>query len=1097
MATVDQLVTAKFVLDSTGFNSSIKGINSELRNAQSEFKNTSTQLGVFGKDSEKLKSVQEALAKQVELHAKKVDTYKQSMEQTSTKMNENISIRDKLKSRLDGANKAYDEAVKLYGKESEQAKNAKVEVEKLTTEYNKKEKAIETNAKQIQNYETNMNKANAEMTKAQGELNKISVELDKSNNKWLQASESLNKHGESLKKAGDQAQKTGEGILKATAPLVGIGAASLKAGIDFESAFAGVKKTVDATDEEFKKLETGIRSMTKEIPASATAIAGVAEAAGQLGIQTENILGFSRVMIDLGEATNLSANDAATAFARFANIVGMSQQDFDRLGSVVVGLGNNLATTEAEIVNMAMRLAGAGSQIGLTEAQIMSFAGALSSVGIEAEAGGSAFSKVMIDMQLAVETNSERLNEFATVAGMSGEEFRKAFKDDAAGALIEFIKGLSRAEEQGASAIKVLDDMEIKEVRMRDALLRASGASDVFTSSLETGTKAWEENTALSNEAAQRYETTASKLSMLKNQFVEAGIKLSEVLIPYLEKGIDKVGEFADWLGNLDKETLENTAKMVGFAVAIGGVLKIGGSAISTVGAITKGVGALAGLLGTATTATAGIGTAAATAGGIGGMGALASGIGAATAAVAPFALAAAGIVTVGVGIKKALETEVVPAVDLFADKVEYNYDRMNSATEVNKTKISETTKAAVGSYLELDEGVKSHLDNIYINSTTITEEMKNELVTKYDEMATQINVGTEQKRAENIANLENFFKDSKNITELEQGDLIFKTNEYYNKLTSDTQVYQDGINEMINRASSQRRELTLEETNEINRLQELMKTQAIKTLSENEIEAQIILERMKEYDGRITAEQASAHITELIRQKDEVVKTANEEYEQRLATIIKMRDEAKIINSEQADELIKEAQRQRDGIVDEAEKTKEEAINKMKEMNRDLEKEVDTSTGNILTWWDKLKSWWNNWKPETKTFETITRENRIVSTTPNNRQIAANWTGNSNFEGGLTTLHEKGYEVYDLPRGTRIYNHEASQDMVRKTAEAVARSLISTLDVNENLASNNITQNQPVSIILTLDSKVLARQLYDPLQGEDKIRGRLLTAGT
>jgi TP901 family phage tail tape measure protein len=195
-----------------------------------------------------------------------------------------------------------------------------------------------------------------------------------------------------MKTVGDKMTSIGASLTKTvTLPIMGLGTMAVKSSIDFESAFAGVRKTVDASETEFASLEKGIRNMSKEIPASAVAISEVAEAAGQLGIKTPYILSFTRTMVDLGESTNLSATEAATALARFANITQMSQKDFDRLGSVIVALGNNLATTEAEIVEMGMRLAGAGSQIGLTEAQTMSLAGALSSVGIEAEAGGSSF----------------------------------------------------------------------------------------------------------------------------------------------------------------------------------------------------------------------------------------------------------------------------------------------------------------------------------------------------------------------------------------------------------------------------------------------------------------------------------------------------------------------------------------------------------------------------------------------------------------------------------------------------------------------------------------------------------------------------------
>ncbi|MBQ4086994.1 MAG: phage tail tape measure protein [Clostridia bacterium] len=336
----------------------------------------------------------------------------------------------------------------------------------------------------------------------------------------------------------------------AGAALVG----SAKIGIDFESAFAGVKKTVNATEAELKTLRSGIRDMAKEIPTAATEIAGIAESAGQLGIKTENIMSFTRVMADLGVATNLAGEEAASTLAKFANITQMPQEQFSNLGSTIVALGNNLATTEADIAAMALRLAGAGTQAGLSEAQILSFAGALSSVGIEAEAGGSAFSRVMTDIQLAVETNGDSLKDYAKVAGMSAAEFKDAFQKDAAGAIIEFIKGLNNTERNGKSATQVLAEMGIEEIRLSDALKRAAGASDVFENAIKLGNTAWKENNALTKEAQQRYATTESKIKILGNQVKDLGITAWDAFSgPFgdaVDTASDKVTELSASMSN-------------------------------------------------------------------------------------------------------------------------------------------------------------------------------------------------------------------------------------------------------------------------------------------------------------------------------------------------------------------------------------------------------------------------------------------------------------------------------------------------------------------------------------------------------------------
>lgn len=384
------------------------------------------------------------------------------------------------------------------------------------------------------------------------------------------------------------------------AAAAGAVVASAKIGIGFESAFAGVKKTVNATDDQLAKLRDGIRDMAKEIPSSANEIAGIAEAAGQLGIKTDSILSFTRVMSDLGVATNLAGDEAASTLAKFANITGMPQENFDRLGSTIVALGNNLATTEADIAAMAMRLAGAGTQVGMTEAQILSFAGALSSVGIEAEAGGSAFSRVMSDMQLAVETNSKDLKKYAKVAGMTGDQFKKSFQKDAAGAILEFVKGLNNTARNGKSATAVLADMGIEEIRLSDALKRAAGASGVFEDAVKLGSEAWEENTALTKEAEQRYATTESKIKILGNSVKDLGITAWDTMSGPFNGALDAAGEKVSELsssminGEL-KGAVENIGVFAGDI--LNGVVNLAAGAIPVVSDVVSGITNMSGLL--------------------------------------------------------------------------------------------------------------------------------------------------------------------------------------------------------------------------------------------------------------------------------------------------------------------------------------------------------------------------------------------------------------------------------------------------------------------------------------------------------------------
>ena len=461
-----------------------------------------------------------------------------------------------------------------YDIQSDKVKVLKMQLEELNSSEEKNEKAIAKKEK--------------ELAQAEIQLKKYGTQLNDVNSKLASSVEKNKELVESLTTVGNKIENVGKKASVLSGAVAAGLTASAKTAIDFESAFAGVEKTVDATEEQLANLKQGIRNLAKQIPASTTEISAVAEAAGQLGIQTDNILDFTKAMVDLGESTNLSSTEAADALARFANITGMSQKDFDKLGSTIVDLGNHCATTESEIVQMGLRIAGAGKTVGMSEADIMGFAAALSSVGIEAEMGGSAISKMLIKIESAVAENSSALKDYAQVAGLTAEEFKQAWEKDATGAMVKFIEGLGNVEKNGGNLITILNDLDISEVRLRDTMLRLANSSELFNDTVALGNKAWDENNALSNEASKRYNTLKSKLEIVKNKLLDNVITIGNKLMPVVEKMLDKVSKWTDNLSKLNDNQLETILKIGAMVVAAGPVITVFGKITSGVGGAIK-----------------------------------------------------------------------------------------------------------------------------------------------------------------------------------------------------------------------------------------------------------------------------------------------------------------------------------------------------------------------------------------------------------------------------------------------------------------------------------------------------------------------------
>ena len=437
----------------------------------------------------------------------------------------------------------------------------------------------------------------AKVSELQGRLQGLATEMSV----FTRMGSAMTNFGNTLQSVGGKMTGLGNTMtVGITAPIVaGVGAV-VKSAMSWESAFAGVKKTNDEVVDSngnvvysYADLESGLRGLTAQLPASHEEIAGVAEAAGQLGIKSQDVVSFTKTMIDMGESTNLSAEDAASAIAKIANITGLTSDEYQRFGSSVVALGNNFATTESDIVSMANRLAASGTLAGLTNQEILGLATAMSSVGIEAEAGGTAMTQTLAAIESAVAAGGEDLQKFAIVAGESSEEFASKWKNKPVEAIQDFIRGLGTLDERGASATMVLDDMGLSGVRQSNMLKSLALAADTMTGAVDLSNRAWDENTALTNEASTRYETTESKLKMLKNQVVDMAIDFGGPFVDALKNGLEASKPLIQTLSDMAKKFNELSPAQQQHIMKWLAISAAAGPALSILGKLTTGLGSM------------------------------------------------------------------------------------------------------------------------------------------------------------------------------------------------------------------------------------------------------------------------------------------------------------------------------------------------------------------------------------------------------------------------------------------------------------------------------------------------------------------------
>ena len=595
----------------TGDASDLAATLGSAKNQLADFANIQASSGTAGtksleKYNNQLKTTESTIAKSrktlqetkkaYEDNVKSVDKNVNALKMQKSSIENMISAKKNEINTLENANKIVNKGSTAY-MDNQRA------IQWTTTELNaleKQHKKVSSAIQEQQNNLTNSKKAYEDAQTAVSQATKQYEEYEKG----VKAAEKVanaerwQQTGKGLKEVGESIDTITKPIQYAATAALGLGSASAIAAVQFEDNFANVKKTVDGTPEQLEDIRQKIIQMSttgvnghSAIPQTTAELNELAAAGGQLGITTDNIVDFTEVMAQMGSATNLVGEEGAATLARFQNVMGVGQNEIRNIGSAIVDLGNHSATTESEIASMALRMGKYGSSVRMSAADVLGYSAALSSLGIEAQMGGSAIGRTWLSIETAVASGGEGLKKFAKYSGQSAKEFKEQWNTDSSGAFNGLLKGLQSAE----NLTLALDDLGINNTQDIQAMMALVNGYDLVTESVNRSNTAYKANTALQEEFDRKAETTASKLSVAKNNVVEIARSFGDLMLPTIVDVSNGVSQYTQKIASMDDAQKKNIITAGATVVAMGaitkgstGLIKWAGNTVEAVGNIKK-----------------------------------------------------------------------------------------------------------------------------------------------------------------------------------------------------------------------------------------------------------------------------------------------------------------------------------------------------------------------------------------------------------------------------------------------------------------------------------------------------------------------------
>lgn len=518
---------------------------------------------------------------------------------------------DRVAESMENVNVSVEQAKANYAEVNSELSKAKGELSELLSAQRKLEQAGDTSS-------DNYRSLSVEITRASGEVEDLADRAktaeqalsDASDAKRFQeltaqirdAKQAADDYAGAMRKTDDATGVTWSNVkslgmtLSATLTpaMTQLGQATLDSAADIDSAYRDMRKTVNGTETDFESLKQAAIDFSTTHVTSADQILEIQAIGGELGIATSDLKEFYEVVSNIDVATDLNAEDAASVLGHLSNITTDTSSNMQGFADSLVRLGNNGASTETDIANIAERIGSMASIVGMSTPDILAWSSTIASTGQGAEAAGTAISNTISDIETAVSAGGDSLQGFADIAQMSAEDFAATWESDPTAALEAFIRGLNGIEEAGGSADAALEGVDIKASRQKQAIMglmqvidKTGDGVSSLNDNLQMSNDAWDGVSDqwgnagdAANEANKKAEGLSGTISQLDNIAQNAGSALGDAMLPALQQFRDLAQGAYDGFMKLS----DGEKQMVVYAGGIAAALGPGLSIMSTLG---------------------------------------------------------------------------------------------------------------------------------------------------------------------------------------------------------------------------------------------------------------------------------------------------------------------------------------------------------------------------------------------------------------------------------------------------------------------------------------------------------------------------------